>query len=290
MLTQPTQTTLAGPAELSGIGLHGGAIARVRVLPAPADHGRVFYRADLPDTPAIPARYDSVVDTRLATTLGAHVAGRDVRVSTVEHLLAAMVGLRIDNARVEVFGPELPIVDGSSAAWLELLIKAGQVDQAAPAQRLIVRRPVEISDGERWGRLSPAPGLRIAATIDFPHPMIGRQSLALPLENGEFGRELAWARTFAFLDQVEAVRAAGLGRGGSLENTIIFDGEGVVNPGGLRAPDEAVRHKVLDLVGDLGLIGARLVGQLETRRPGHCFTIALLRALLADPDAYELSS
>jgi UDP-3-O-[3-hydroxymyristoyl] N-acetylglucosamine deacetylase len=278
-----SQATIAAPVEASGIGLHRGEPARVTLQPAPPDHGVVFYRVDLPGNPAVPARFENVVDTTLATTLGT----AETSVATVEHLIAALTASRLDNVRVEVHGPELPILDGSARTWMALLDRAGRADQRLPARRLVIREPVEVRDGERWARLSPSDILEVAVTIDFPHPLIGRQSLEMPLTNGEFGRELAWARTFGFLAQVEAMHSAGLARGGSLENAVVYGEAEVLNPEGLRAPDEPVRHKLLDLIGDLGLLGARLQGRVETSRPGHAITLSLLQALLDRPDAYS---
>ena len=279
---QPLQATIATSVEASGVGLHSGQPARVALKPAPEHHGLVFYRMDLPDTPGVPAHFENVVNTTLATTLGTDKA----TVATVEHLIAALAGSRLDNVRVEVHGPELPIMDGSARPWMLLLAEAGREDQTAAAPRVVIRKPVEVRDGDRVARLIPSDTLQIAATIDFTHPLIGRQSLETPLSNGEFGRELAWARTFGFEAQVAAMHDAGLGLGGSLENAVIYGEDEVLNPEGLRAPDEAIRHKLLDIVGDLGLLGARLQGRLEAERPGHAITLELLRALLGAPDAF----
>ena len=277
------QATIASPVEAAGTGLHSGRPARVVLRPAEVGHGLVFYRMDLPGQPPVPARFQNVVSTTLATTLGLDGA----TVATIEHLVAALSASRLDNVRIEVFGPELPIMDGSSQPWMALLAAAGHREQDAPAPQVIILRPVEVRRGDRIARLLPGEHLHIAATIDFDHPLIGRQSMETPLSNGEFGRELAWARTFGFAAQVEAMHGAGLGLGGSLENAVIYGEEGVLNPEGLRSPDEPVRHKLLDIVGDLGLLGARLRGRLEATRPGHAITLALLEALLGDPGAYS---
>lgn len=277
------QATIASPVEATGTGLHSGRPASVALRPAEVGHGLVFYRMDLPDCPAIPARFQNVVNTTLATTLGADGA----TVATVEHLVAALTASRLDNVRVEVFGPELPIMDGSARPWMVLLDEAGRVDQDAPAPRVVIRRPVEVRLGDRVARLLPSDRLHISATIDFEHPLIGRQSMETPLSNGEFGRELAWARTFGFAAQVEAMHSAGLGLGGSLENAVVYDEDRVLNPEGLRSPDEPIRHKLLDIVGDLGLLGARLQGRLEAIRPGHVITLALLETLLEEPEAFS---
>ncbi|MCB9760855.1 MAG: UDP-3-O-[3-hydroxymyristoyl] N-acetylglucosamine deacetylase [Alphaproteobacteria bacterium] len=294
MQTHPAPTARPGPAleatlaaafEASGVGLHTGATVRARVCPAPPRTGLHLVRVDRPGAPTIPATLANVRSTRLATTL----AVGDVGVSTVEHLIAALVAAGIDNARVEVDGPELPVLDGSARPWVRHIDAAGRREQATPARHLVVRRHVEVSSGARRMALHPAPALTLSATVDFPHPLIGAQHLALPLTAASFRAELAWARTFGFLRDIEALREAGLALGGTLSNAVVYDRVGVVNPDGLRAEDEPVRHKLLDVVGDLGLLGARLVGRVEATRPGHGLTHALLRALLADPGAYTLT-
>lgn len=278
------QTTLAGAVHIEGVGLHSGAAVRVRVLPAPVGAGLQFARVDLPGSPTVPAHCTWVADTQMATTL----ARGPARVSTGEHLLAALLALGIDNARIEVDGPEIPILDGSALDWLTLLDEGGRASQHGRPLRIVVRRRVEVLNGDRHVRLVPAPALEIDATIQFRHPAIGEQQLRLTLTPETFRSEVAWARTFGFLDQVEWLRARGLARGGNLDNALVYDETGVVNPEGARAPDEPVRHKVLDLVGDVALLGGRLQGRLEAVRPGHGMTLALMQALLADPNAYEI--
>lgn len=279
-----SQSTLARAVHIQGVGLHSGATVRVGILPAPVGAGLQFARVDLQGSPTVPAHCTWVADTQMATTL----ARGPARVSTGEHLLAALVSLGIDNARIEVDGPEIPILDGSAQDWLDLLDTAERVDQGERPLTIVVRRLVEVTNGDRHVRLTPADALEIGATIQFPHPAIGEQSLSLTLTAKTFRSELAWARTFGFLDQVEWLRARGLARGGTLENAVVYDAQGIVNPEGARAPDEPVRHKVMDLVGDVALLGGRLQGRLEAVRPGHGMTLALMQALLADPDAYEI--
>ncbi len=256
----------------------------VRLLPAPPDTGLSFTDADRPDIPPLPARYDRVLDTRLATTLG---DGR-FKVATVEHLLAALLAEGIDNAVIEVSGEEVPVLDGSAAPWVEQIRAAGRVDQAAPRRTLVITAPVEVTDGDRTARLLPCDGLEVSATIIFDHPTIGTQQLDLHLQNGTFGHELAWARTFGFLAEVEAMHRMGLALGGGLDNAVVYDGTGVVNPDGLRSPDEAVRHKLLDMVGDLALAGVAVQGRFEAIRPGHALNQALVAALFASPESWEL--
>jgi len=278
------QATHARGVETHGVGLHTGALVNVRIVPAPAGAGVLFARTDLPGSPAVPAHCTWVADTRMATTLA---RGR-ARVSTGEHLLAALMAMGLDNARIEVDGPEIPILDGSALQWVELLEGAGRLDQEAKPLELIVKRRVEVINGDRQVRLVPSDHLEIDATIAFPHPAIGEQTLALVLDAQTFKDEVCWARTFGFLEHVELLRSRGLARGGDLDNALVYDRDGVINPGGARALDEPVRHKVLDLVGDVALLGGRLRGRLEALRPGHGMTLALMKALLADPGAYEI--
>ncbi len=278
------QATLARAVSIAGVGLHSGATVTVSVVPAPAGAGLQFARVDLPGSPTVPAHCTWVADTQMATTL----ARGPARVSTGEHLLASLLALGIDNARIEVDGPEIPILDGSAQDWLALLDQAGQAPQAARPLTIVVRRRVEVVNGDRHVRLVPSPRLSIDATIQFPHPAIGEQRLALDLDAHTFREQVAWARTFGFLEQVQFLRSRGLARGGTLDNALVYDHRGVVNPEGARAVDEPVRHKVLDLVGDVALLGGRLQGRLEAVRPGHGMTLALMQALLADPDAYEI--
>jgi UDP-3-O-[3-hydroxymyristoyl] N-acetylglucosamine deacetylase len=232
----------------------------------------------------IPARAEAVGSTQFATTLGKGT----LRVSTVEHLLAAVCGLGIDNLRIEVDGPELPVMDGSSASFVYLIRSAGLFEQRRPRRVLRVRRPVEVSDGERIARIEPHRGFRISYHIDFQHPAIGKQSLVnLEVREGTFERELCRARTFGFLHEVQALWRAGLGQGGALDNTIVLDERGVLNPEGLRMPDEFVRHKALDLLGDLALLGHPIEGHVRIVRGGHALHQKLLRAMLETPGVLE---
>lgn len=253
--------------------------------PARLDTGIVFARSDVPRGLEIPAHADQVGSTQLATTLGHNGSG----VGTVEHLLAALYGLGIDNARIELDGPEVPVMDGSAAPFVFLIRAAGIFEQRGPRRILRVRRPVEVRDGERMARIEPGRGFRISYQIDFQHPAIGRQSLpALELAESTFERELCRARTFGFLHEVQALWRAGLGRGGSLDNTIVLDDRRVLNPEGLRMPDEFVRHKALDLLGDLALLGRPLEGHVRVVRGGHALHQRLMRALLDTPGALEV--
>ncbi len=278
----PFQKTLRRPVSLAGEGLHSGRKTRVCLRPADPDTGYVFVHPA--HDSVIAAGHESVVHTMLATTLGNDAW----RVATVEHLLAALRGMGLDNVEIEVDGDELPALDGSARAWVELVQESGVVAQDARRKQLVILQPVEVGDGARWARLSPAGRLVVWARIDFDHKDVGQQELELLLENGQFIHELCWARTFGFLADVESMRAMGLGLGGGLHNAVVFDDDGPLNPDGLRAHDELVRHKLLDMVGDLALLGHPVVGRLEAVRPGHSLTVALVRALLARPDAWTL--
>lgn len=271
------QATLARAVELAGIGLHSGAPARVRLCPAPEDHGRVFVRMDL-DQARIPAQSAAVVDTQLATTLGQGAA----RVSTVEHLLAAVFAAGIDNLEIQVWGPELPVLDGSAFAWNQALEPA---EQAAPARVLRVIRPVHHQQGARWLRLSAAPRLYLQVDAHFEHPAIGSQSWQGGAQDFS---TIASARTFGFEAEVQAMHQAGLGLGGSLDNAVVFGAQGPLNA--LRFEDEPVRHKALDLFGDLALLGCRLQAHVQATRPGHALTHGLLQTLWASPAAWEWAS
>ncbi len=265
---------------MKGVGLHSGSRTQVVLNPAGEDHGVRLVRIDHPDASDVPARLERVASSRLATTLGEG----DESVATVEHLLAALGASRVDNVRIGVSGPEIPILDGSAGPWLELLRSAGFKEQDRPARRVRVLRAVEVRSGQRRMRLSPGEGLHIEATISFDHPRIGVQSLAIDLDRFD---EVAHARTFGFLEEVESLRARGFALGGTLDNALVFtpDGGTLNEP---RVDNEPVRHKILDIVGDLTLLGSRLEGRVEALRPGHGMTLALLRALVADPAAFEL--
>ena len=282
------QQSLKSSIGCVGTGLHSGQRVSLTLLPAEPGHGIVFRRTDLGRD--IPARFDLVVDTRLSTVLGdAHWAS--ARVGTVEHVLAALVGRGIDNALVELDGPEVPILDGSAAPFLFLIECAGIVEQAAPRRAVEILRPVRVTDGPAFAELRPAAGpargLDMALSIDFAAAAIGQQTVSLRLTPETFRRELAQARTFGLLEEVEALRAAGLALGGSLDNAIVVDGDRVLNPGGLRTPDEFVRHKLVDAVGDLALAGAALRGRFIAHRSGHSLNNRLLRALFADASAWR---
>jgi UDP-3-O-[3-hydroxymyristoyl] N-acetylglucosamine deacetylase len=279
------QTTLRRSVTFSGVGVHSGAPARVSIRPASAEAGLSFRRIDVTDRdPVIPARYDAVTDTRLCTRLS---NADGVSISTVEHLLAALAGLGVDNARIDVDGPEIPILDGSAAPAVEAIRAAGVVPLAAPRRALRVLAPVSVSIGGASARLAPAEACEIAFEIDFPDAAIGRQRAAFAITPETFADELADCRTFARRADIEALRAAGLALGGDLLNAVVVDGARVLSPGGFRRPDECVRHKILDAVGDLALAGGPILGRYEGVRAGHGVTNRLLRALFDRPDAWR---
>nr|WP_144187060.1 UDP-3-O-acyl-N-acetylglucosamine deacetylase [Elioraea rosea] len=283
------QRTLRAPIGCTGIGLHSGARIALRLLPAAPDSGIVFRRTDLGGI-EIPARFDHVVDTRLNTTLG--LPGRpDAVVGTVEHVMAALAGMGVDNAVVELDGAEVPVMDGSAAPFVFLIECAGLVAQEAPRQVVEVLRPVRVAEGEGFVTLLPASfqGLALEAEIDFPAAAVRRQSRAVRLTPHGFKADLAAARTFGFAEEVEALRAAGLARGGSLKNAVVVSGARILNEGGLRFADEFVRHKLLDMVGDLALSGVSLTARVVARRPGHRLNNLALRALFADDAAWRLA-
>lgn len=274
------QRTLRASISCVGVGLHSGRKVTLTLHPAPADSGIVLRRSDI--NVMIPARYDNVLDTRMCTALG--LEGRpETLVGTVEHLMAALAGCGVHNVVAELDGPEVPILDGSSTNFVFLIECAGIVEQDAPAPAIEVLRRVRVAQGESFVELRPAArGLDMSVSIAFDAPAIGRQALTLRLGPAVFRRGLAPARTFTMASEVAALQAAGLARGGSLDNAVVVDGARVLNPAGLRMPDEFVRHKLLDAVGDLALAGASLNARYVANRPGHALNNRLLRALFAD--------
>ena len=279
------ERTLASRVHCTGIGVHSGKPVTLALRPAAAGTGVLFVRRDRARDVRFPARAEWVVDTRLATTLG----NQDQRLSTVEHLLAALYGLGVDNCTVEVSGPELPIMDGSAAPFGYLIQQAGLRPQRRVRRRLVIRRPIEVRDGNRWVRALPSREFRISATIDFAHPAIGVQSLrSLTLSPETFARAIAPARTFGFLGEVQALQSAGLAQGGSLQNAVVLDDARVLNREGLRFPDEFVRHKALDLIGDLSLLGLPVQGHFKVMRGGHALHHALVAEIRANPACWTV--
>ncbi|CAG4909767.1 unnamed protein product [Acidocella sp. C78] len=274
-----------------GVGLHGGQDVTLRLVPAEPGSGIGFRRTDLGVT--IPARHDLVADTRLCTVL-ADPHRPEARIGTVEHVMAALAGLGIDDALIEVDGPEVPILDGSAAEFVFLIRCAGIVETALPRDIIDICRPIRVSDGAAFAELRPAAageyGFTAALQIDFPARAIGRQALSLEITPESFTTELSRARTFTMKQDIDRLREAGLALGGTLGNAVVVDGDSILNPEGLRSPDEFVRHKLLDVVGDLALAGAAIRGRFIGARTGHRLNNLLLRALFADAANYRRAS
>ena len=278
------QRTLKSPINCSGIALHSGDKVSMTLNPCEANSGIVFMRTDIASGGAeIPARWEQVVDTRMCTTIGNE---NGVRISTVEHLMAAFAGCGIDNAVVDIDGPEVPIMDGSAAPFVFLIECAGVVEQDQPRRIIRVLKTVSVEDGDSRASLMPGAHCSLDVEIDFDCKAVSRQALSVGLVNGSFCKELARARTFGFLHEVEQLRAAGLAKGGSLDNAIVVSGDKVLNEDGLRYDDEFVRHKILDVVGDLYLAGGAVIGRFAGVRTGHTLNNALLQALFAADDAW----
>jgi UDP-3-O-[3-hydroxymyristoyl] N-acetylglucosamine deacetylase / 3-hydroxyacyl-[acyl-carrier-protein] dehydratase len=269
------QQTIRSEATLEGVGLHSGEQVRLRVLPAEPNRGIVFRRVDLDPPLEVPADIDLVVDTERGTTLGLG----DVRIRTVEHLMAAISGLGIDNVVVEMDAEEPPAADGSAAPFVEMLRSAGIEEQSAVARIVRVDEPFSVEEGESSFVMAPAAGFEVAATIEFDHPLVSRQFGSFRIEPERFEREIAGARTFGFLREVEALRARGLALGGSVANAVVLTDEGLAEGSELRFADEFVRHKALDVIGDLALVGGRVEGRVVADRPSHRGNVALGREL-----------
>jgi UDP-3-O-[3-hydroxymyristoyl] N-acetylglucosamine deacetylase len=278
------QTTVLRSVSCSGIGLHTGLPCNLQVCPAAPDTGIIFIRRDGEKSLRVRAHIDNVLDANLATTIG-----RDgVRISTVEHLMAAFAGLGIDNAEVELDSAEVPIMDGSSEPFNTLLKKAGLKAQERPKKFVIVRHPVTVTEGDRQATLLPSNDFKLSYTIDFRHPLISNQFYLIQISNGNFEREICRARTFGFLKEYEMLKAQGLARGGSLDNAVVVDTDRVINEGGLRFSDEFVRHKILDSIGDLWLLGAQVIGHFIGYKSGHTLNHRLIHKLLDHKEWWDL--
>ncbi len=277
------QTTLATPVETSGIGLHTAVPVHLRLLPAPPDTGYLFVRTDLGGF-ELPASVECVANCSYATTL-MHTG---VMLSTVEHLLAALRGSLVDNVFIEIDNLELPIMDGSAEVFIEMIERAGIVKQTLARRVLQVREKVSVEQGDRRISIEPAETYEINCLINFAHPLIGTQRFNFELTEGAFGREIAAARTFGFTEEIEALRRANLIRGGSLDNAIVLTPDGMLNTNGLRWPDEFVRHKILDIIGDLSLLGMPFLGRVTAERSGHLLHTALMSKLLRKRSSWEI--
>jgi UDP-3-O-[3-hydroxymyristoyl] N-acetylglucosamine deacetylase len=282
------QKTLKNSIHCSGVGLHCGAKIGMTLHPAAPNTGIVFRRTDRRGGVCeVAATWRNAVETPLCTTLvGQDANGRDVKFATVEHLLSALLGCGIDNAVIEMNGPEVPAMDGSAAPFVFLIECAGTVEQDAPRRGVEILKEISVSDTDRSAALLPGRGLSVDFEIDFDSPVVAHQACAMEVTEGSYKRDIARARTFGFLHEVDHMRAMGLALGGSLDNAIVISGDRVLNPGGLRYEDEFVRHKVLDLIGDLYLAGGPVIGLARGIRAGHALTLRLLQTLFADAEAW----
>lgn len=278
------QTTLKQPVLCSGVGLHTGLPAHMTIRPAVPDTGIVFIRRDVEKEVRIRAHIDNVIDATLATT----ISQEGVKVSTVEHLMAAFAGVGVDNAEVELDAPEVPIMDGSSGPFNALLKNAGVRVQDRSKKFIIVKHPVTVTDGDRQATFLPSNDFKLSYTIDFRHPLISNQFYLIQISNGNFEREICRARTFGFLREYETLKSRGFARGGSLENAVVVGDSGVLNEGGLRFADEFVRHKILDSIGDLWLMGAQVIGHFIGYKSGHTLNHKLIHKLLSHKEWFDL--
>jgi len=266
------QRTLSKNVRFSGIGLHSGKKVQLTLKPAPINHGIKFVRKDLPDNPTIPARFNCVVDTSLATVIGAD----GVIVSTVEHLMACLAGLSIDNVMVELDAYEVPVMDGSAGPFTRMIMDAGIQEQEAQRHFFVLKEPIELEQDGKFVGAYPDTTFKITCNIDFDHPLIQQQSCSIEVEDYIFEREVSCARTFGFLHEVEYMKRYGLARGGSLDNAVVIDENEILNNDGLRYQDEFVRHKLLDCIGDFSLLGMPILAHIVTRKSGHAFNHAFL--------------
>jgi UDP-3-O-[3-hydroxymyristoyl] N-acetylglucosamine deacetylase len=280
------QRTLKNVIRATGVGLHTGDKVYLTLRPAAGDTGIVFRRIDLPQPVEIRACPENVTDTRLSTT----VESNGTRVSTIEHLMSAFAGLGIDNAYVDLTAAEVPIMDGSAGPFVFLIQSAGIAEQTAPKRFIRIKRKVEVREGEKWARFEPFEGFKVSFQIDFNHPTFRntRQQAIVDFSTTSFVKEISRARTFGFMAEVEALRAAGLARGGGLDNAVVLDDYRILNDDGLRYEDEFVKHKVLDAIGDLYLLGRPLIGSFSAHKSGHALNNKLLQKLVAEKEAWEL--
>ncbi len=288
------QRTLKRKVQTTGIGLHSGQRVELTIHPAAIDHGIVFRRVDLQPPVTIPAAAHRVTDTKRASTLSAadEGPGRDVKVYTVEHLMSALAGLGVDNALIDITATEIPILDGSAGSFVHLLQSGVVVEQGAPKRFIRIIEPVEVRDGDKWARLEPFFGFKLTFEIEFGHPAIDAtgQRVEIDFADTSYQNEIARARTFGFTHEVEVLRANGLARGGSLVNAIVMDESRVLNSDGLRYDDEFVKHKALDAIGDLYLIGHQILAGYVAHQSGHALNNQLIRAVLDQPERWELTT
>jgi UDP-3-O-[3-hydroxymyristoyl] N-acetylglucosamine deacetylase len=283
MHTPLMQQTLAKTVALSGTGVHSGKKNHIMIKPAIENHGIKFRRVDLPGTQDIPALFKRVVDTSLATVLGVNGA----IVSTIEHLMASFAGLGIDNALVEMDDYEMPIMDGSAREFTQAMTAAGIVPQGLPRHVMIIKKPVRVRDQDKFVEVSPAPCFKITCSIEFNHELIGTQRITFDRTRNNFEKEVSHARTFGFIQDLELLKKFSLGKGGSLDNAIVIDKDRILNSEGLRYPDEFVRHKLLDSLGDFSLLGMPIQGHIVSHKSGHTLNHRFIEKLLDAKDAWE---
>ncbi len=277
------QRTLAKAVSCKGVGVHSGISVDLTIKPAPANHGIKFIRTDLPDSPAISAIFNNVVDTSLATVIG----NEGAIVSTIEHLMAGFFGLSIDNAVVEISGYEMPIMDGSAAQFTRMMLEAGITDLASPRTFIVITDELAIEEFGKTVRATPHPNFKLSCAIEFDHPLIQKQTYVFDMCDRAFTEEISRARTFGFYKDVEQLRLYGLAKGATLDTGIAIDKESVMNEDGLRFDDEFVRHKLLDCLGDFSLMGMPILGHIETFKSGHAFNHAFLKELFSRKDCWE---
>lgn len=277
------QKTIRKRTEVKGVGLHSGKPCTLTFAPAPVNSGVHFVRSDLPGSPSVRVHASQVAATSYATTLGADVFS----VATVEHCMAALSALRIDNLFIELDGPEIPICDGSAQEFLAALHQVGMIEQDQPRKYCYVTQPIFFEEGDKQAYVVPYHGLRLTVTIDFPHPAIGKQKFDIDVNDESFSREIAKARTFGFMKDVESLQSRGLALGGSLQNAIVLDDDKILNPEGLRFADEFVRHKALDALGDLVTLGMPLMGHVVLHKAGHDVMNKLIRKIIDSRDSYK---
>jgi UDP-3-O-[3-hydroxymyristoyl] N-acetylglucosamine deacetylase len=277
------QRTLEQPGSCSGIGLHSGKAVNLTIKPAPINYGIKFIRTDLQDNPSINAHFNKVVDTSLATVIGSN----GCIVSTIEHLMASFAGLSIDNAMVELDAYEVPVMDGSAGPFIDLIKTAGIKEQPAARHFFVIKEPIVLEEDSKKVAVYPADTFKITCSIEFDHPLIGRQSYEMEISDDVFEAEICRARTFGFLHEVEYMKRYGLARGGSLENAVVIDKHRILNQDGLRYSDEFVRHKILDCLGDFSLLGMPILGHLVVEKSGHAFNHAFLEKFFSEKRSWE---
>jgi UDP-3-O-[3-hydroxymyristoyl] N-acetylglucosamine deacetylase len=277
------QRTLAASVSCSGFGMHSGKAVHLTIHPAHDNYGIKFFRIDLPDCPGVSAHFNNVVDSSLATVIGYD----GFIVSTIEHLMACFSALGIDNAKVEMDAYEMPIMDGSAAPFISMIKTVGTTEQASSRCYFVVKEPIELEANGKFIGLYPADRFQLNYAIEYDHPLIGRQACTLNLSDDVFETDIAGARTFGFLDEYEALKQYGFAQGASLDNVVVIDKQQVLNPGGLRYPDEFVRHKMLDCLGDFSLLGMPILGRIVAEKSGHAFHFRFLKTFFSRKDAWE---